>query len=70
MREPKFFAARGFADEAMAAISRAAVHLRVDGAERQHPFYYRANQFWRQLEEFRAELARAAADGVPRRRLG
>jgi hypothetical protein len=67
-RPPHFFGARAFVDEAMNAISRAASQLRLQGSERQHPYYYRANQFWRQLDEFRAELAREA--GIPERRRG
>jgi hypothetical protein len=69
-RPPNFYAARGYVDEAMSAMNRASAQLRVQGAERQHPFYYRANQFWRQLEEFRADLARAATDAIPQRREG
>jgi len=65
-RPPHFYAARAFIDEALTAISRAGAQLHVEGTERQHPHYYRANQFWRQLDEFRAELARAA--GIPERR--
>ena len=41
-------------------LSRVGENLRVDGQQQQHPLYYRANQFWRQLEEFKTELDRAA----------
>ena len=67
-RPPHFFGARAFVDDAMTAVARAAAQLRVEGNDRQHPYYYRANQFWRQLDEFRTELARQA--GIPERRRG
>ena len=64
-RAPHFLAARNFIDNALGEVSRAGAQLRLPGdvGTRQHPMYYRANQFWRQLDEFRAELERAA--GVP-----
>lgn len=70
MRSPNFRTGAVHLDEAMMALGRAAAQLRVDGAEKQHPFYYRCNQFWRQVEEFRNETRRAASDAIPRRRLG
>ena len=66
MRPPHFLAARNFIDNALGELTRAAQQLKLPGdrpGDRQHPMYYRANQFWRQLDEFRAELDRAA--GVP-----
>ena len=66
MRPPHFLAARNFIDNALGELSRAAASLKLPGDKpgtRQHPTYYRANQFWRQLDEFRSELERAA--GVP-----
>lgn len=62
---PRFFVASKFVDLALSALSRISVQLRVDGAETQHPLYYRANQFWRQLDEFRVDLRRAAEGALP-----
>jgi hypothetical protein len=59
-RLPKFFAARAAIEEALSALSRASVQLRAEGESQQHPMYYRANQFWRQLDEFRVEIDRCA----------
>jgi hypothetical protein len=64
-RPPRFFLASKFVDEALTALSRVSAQLRVDGAETQHPLYYGANQFWRQLDEYRVELRRCAEGALP-----
>jgi hypothetical protein len=64
-RPPRFFFASKFIDVALSSLGRVSEQLRVDGEDTQHPLYYRANQFWRQLDEFRVELRRCAEANLP-----
>jgi hypothetical protein len=62
---PRYFAAIRFVELAMSAVRRASGLLRLPDTVRQDPLYYRTNQFWRQLDEFRTELRRAAEGALP-----
>jgi hypothetical protein len=65
LNRPAFFASIRLVDLSMMALGVIAGKLRVEGATRQHPLYYRANQFWRQLDEFRSDLRHAAEGALP-----